>query len=392
MGRHAAVGPSLHLWANGYWYHRIPGVPGYHSTGTRDRAEAGEILKERLKSAADLTAPAARRTLGSYAAGFFIWDSCPHVRRLLDEGKEITRRWAGQQRRWLERYLLGIPDQNVPADPLAGKRLGEITRADLIAFRSRLLVKLGDKRNTANKVVGMLKVIFAEAGYREELNRDPSAGIGLVKEQRREPGIFTRDELAALFPAEGLGPWPDLQTFCAFQLAADLGMRRGEILALRWRAIDFGAGIVTIDEAWKGGHEIGTPKWGRKRQAALPATTAARLQELLEDSVRVASTDFVFCDLAGERRGETWWQKRFTAAMKRAGIDVRARRITPHSFRHTLNSILLTQGADPLKVRAALGWASSRIQERYLHVGVEDLRGVADMVDERRKEAENDGE
>jgi integrase len=45
--------------------------------------------------------------------------------------------------------------------------------------------------------------------------------------------------------------------------------------------------------------------------------------------------------LNGERFGETWRLKRFNAAMKNAGIDAKARHITPQSLRHTLNSLLL---------------------------------------------------
>jgi integrase len=37
-------------------------------------------------------------------------------------------------------------------------------------------------------------------------------------------------------------------------------MRRGELYALRWRHVDLEAKILHVDEAWKGGEEIGAPK------------------------------------------------------------------------------------------------------------------------------------
>ncbi len=158
-------------------------------------------------------------------------------------------------------------------------------------------------------------------------------------------------------------------------------MRRGEIIVLRWGNVDFEKARIYVREAWKGGDEIGAPKWGRKREFALPAFTAVKLAELKKDSLRTADKDFIFADLNGERLGETWWLHRFNAAMKKAEIDVKARHITPHSFRHTLNSLLLAAGADPMKVRLALGWASARIQENYLHLAVEQLKDVSDKVD-----------
>ena len=59
----------------------------------------------------------------SYAAPFFIWEKCPHVRRLVDEGKEITRRWADQQRGWLEKYVIG--DSEAAPDAFALKAIGK---------------------------------------------------------------------------------------------------------------------------------------------------------------------------------------------------------------------------------------------------------------------------
>jgi len=158
-------------------------------------------------------------------------------------------------------------------------------------------------------------------------------------------------------------------------------MRRGEILVLRWGSIDFDKARVYVNEAWKGGHEISTPKWGRKREFSLPSFCAVKLVELREDSLKIGPDDFIFSDVTRETYSVGWWSRRFASAMRKAGIDVKARGITPHSFRHTLNSLLLAAGADPMKVRLALGWASALIQENYLHLAVEQLKDVSAKVD-----------
>jgi len=111
-----------------------------------------------------------------------------------------------------------------------------------------------------NKALGIVKVIFQEALYREEINRDPTAGVGRIKERRKERGIFTVEELRALFPDHGYNPWQDVHDYTCFYLAAVTGLRRGEILALRWRHINFERQVLTVSEAWKGGNEIGPPK------------------------------------------------------------------------------------------------------------------------------------
>jgi predicted RecB family nuclease len=93
-----------------------------------------------------------------YAEPFFVWDRCPHIRRLREEGKSITRRHAKIQCQRLEKHVL--------LDPFASKQLAKITRADVLELRSRLLEK--NAPATVNKALGVVKVIFREALYREE--------------------------------------------------------------------------------------------------------------------------------------------------------------------------------------------------------------------------------
>ncbi len=92
-----------------------------------------------------------------------------------------------------------------------------------------------------------------------------------------------------------------------------------------------------------------------------------RLTELLKEihdlSIRIAPDDFVFGYDDGRMLGATWWLKRFDRGMTKAGIDKKYRNLVPHSFRHTLNTLLLDSGHDPAKIRASLGWSQERIQE-----------------------------
>jgi integrase len=386
MGRHAGVF-SLRHWENGFWYYRLPGMTSYKTTGIKgagkpaDRHQAELFVREKIKGSAPPGAPPARRTLREYAEPFFVWEICPHCKKLRDEGRQITRRHAHHQRLTLKKYLL--PDRIVE------KPLQEITRAEVLDFRGRLAELLPDHPNTANKALAVLKTILKEAFFREDIARDPTVGVGNLKEHRKEAGIFTAEELRAMFPAEGLGPWRTLQEKDVFLVAASTGMRRGEILALRWRFVDFEKHELRIVEAWKGGGELGDPKWGHKRKVHLDDFLAAALRDLWERRPpQLAGADaLVFCDLEGARLGDTWWMKSFTAAMKKVelgegpkakvGIDVRARGIKPHSFRHTVATLRRDAGEDPAKIRAALGWTNERTQGGYEHFEADMLRSDA---------------
>jgi hypothetical protein len=192
----------------GFWYYRLNRESGlvesdevtWHTTGCESRHDAESYLEDLLSDGHHADTPAKRQSFLQYSAPFFVWDRCPDIRRLREEGKSFTRRHARIQRQRLENHIL--------SDPFAAKRLSEITRADVLDLRSRLLAK--NAPATANKALGVVKVILREALYRQEIPRDPTAGVGKVKYRKEERGVFTAEEQRRLFPNHGYGPWRDL--------------------------------------------------------------------------------------------------------------------------------------------------------------------------------------
>jgi integrase len=189
-------------------------------------------------------------TLRKYAAPFFIWDRCPHVRRLVDEGKCLSRYHAKNMRSILKNHLF--------PDPICKLKGSAIKRADILDYRERLIGSKGSTR-TAQNAVSALRTILKEAYFREDIDRDPTQGIGVTTYRANEVGIFTEEELRTLFPAEPPGPWQDLYDYGVILTAATTGMRRGEILALTWECARFDRGTIDVVQARKDRHELGLP-------------------------------------------------------------------------------------------------------------------------------------
>jgi integrase len=358
------------------WYYRLSSDPKRvaHSTGTSNKGLARSLVDKMLTQ----EEPAeAGQTLRQFIEPYYVWDTCPHVRRLSAEGKQIGHAHVLNCRRLLER--------NVFKDAIADRQLLELRRADFIDFRDRLALVRGPR--TVNSTMAVLKAALQEGEYREEIPKNPALKIGSLQYQKRERGVFLQAELLALFGGDPPGPWRDLQARTCFLLAWSCGMRRGELYALRWRHIDLETRILRVDEAWKGGEEIGAPKWGRRREAPLAAAVVTSLQELRDDSLHTLPDDLIFCEDSGEMRSEQWWRDCFAEAMaavkvgEDVGIDVRARHLSPHSFRHTINTQLLNEEIDPGKIRDMLGWTNISTQDGYTHRRGEDLRESADVVD-----------
>ena len=353
-----------------FWYYKLGGWKGYKSTGKALKSDAISVALEALDAEKpDPSGP----TLRKYAAPFFVWETCPHVKRLVAEGKSITRYHVKDMRRILENHLL--------TDSIAKVRLGKLKRFHILDYRERLVEKL-DYTRTVQKAVGVLKTILKEAYFREDISRDPTVGIGVSRYQPKEIGAFTAEELKALFPAIPPGPWGDLTGYAVFLTAATTGMRRGEILALTWECVSFKEQTIEIRQAWKDRHEMGPPKWGKTRVTPIPVQLSATLKKVQKKSNNTKSGDLVFCYEDGARLGGTWWAKRFTSALERAEINRGGRNLRPHSFRHTLNSILREKGYDAAKIRAALGWSSEDVQDGYTHWNGSALDGQRTIVSE----------
>ena len=270
--------------------------------------------------------------------------------------------------------------KHVFSDPIAGKLLRDISRADVLDFRAKLVQSGELSGGSCNQIVGLLKIIFKEAVFRQDLIRDPTVGIGNIKENRKKAGTFSESELTLLFPVEGLGPWADALTFCCFFLDALTGMRAGEILALKWKFVDLQDSAIRLEEAWKDTYVIGPPKWDQKRVIPLPLFVCERLEQYKRERGDVSQDDLVFSYPDGRRLGNTWWIKRFHNALTKLSIDYKSRNLSPKSFRHTLNTLLLANGQSPEKVQATFGWRNQSTQEIYTHFGIDHLRDQSDLL------------
>jgi len=367
------------------FYYMLEGMTEWKSTGCTKRTDAENWVTERLKSWEPPTAPdPKRKTLREFIDPYFVWDRCPRIAERRADGKRISRQHADRQRAVIESHIL--------TDSIADLNVRKITRGDIRAFKKRLTDKHGKKR-VVNSVLGVLKAVFHDAAEQGVLREDPSRGIGQISYKKKEAGIFTAVELKELFPTDGLGPWKDKKEYTVFLTAATTGLRRGELLALRWKDIDFEKAEMHVERAWKDDTEIGEPKWGQERYVPLPVYTIQKLKEHRAASLHVLPDGLIFCYPDGSRLGTTWFGHRFNAAMDRyfqkkaeelhapALADWRKRALKPHSFRHSLNTLLRDQGVPDEKIRAALGWTNEATQRGYTHFGVEHLRGQAKIID-----------
>jgi integrase len=147
------------------------------------------------------------------------------------------------------------------------------------------------------------------------------------------------------------------------RLAAYAGLRRGELVALRWRDVDFGGRKIIVRRALSGEAEVRSTKSRRARQVPLPAQAAEALERLRCRQEFVGPDDYVFASRLGRRLDPTAVRRRFERARDTAGLEP----LRFHDLRHTYGSLLVAGGIDLPSVKAAMGHSHITTTERYLH-------------------------
>lgn len=171
----------------------------------------------------------------------------------------------------------------------------------------------------------------------------------------------------------------------AWKLLAATGMRRGELLGLRWGDVDFITGRVSVrrsaslikTEGQGDRIVVGPTKTGKPRVVDLDAQTLADLKAYRRDRgalfLTLARDDaFVISDINGEVRHPYRFSRRFTEAVeqtrRRLGTDALPT-IRLHDLRHTHATVLLSAGVPVKVVSERLGHASPTITLGvYAHV------------------------
>jgi integrase len=263
-----------------------------------------------------------------------------------------------------------------------GGKLAAISTADVARFLSVLDTERVSAR-TVNKHRQVLHAIFSYAGRTDTfgLRSNPVAGT----QKRREAGprpidTFTHEEIAAIARAaregahrgpprkgsseEATAEWQRInsQDAALFTVAAHTGLRRGELLALRWQDVSFAEARLTVERAVSGRTIASTTKSGRFRTVPLADQAAKELEALSRRERFTGRADLVFGRADGGPLDGSALRKRFARAQEAAGV--RTRRF--HDLRHTFGS-LAVRAFDPVAVQAMMGHASLRTTERYLH-------------------------
>ena len=234
--------------------------------------------------------------------------------------------------------------------------LGEITPLLIEKYRVKRL-ESDVTKSTVNREISIMKKMFNLAIDWNMLDSNPALKVKLFSEKgTAKERILTNDEEVGLLKES-----PDYLK-AVINTALNTGMRRGEVLNLRWKQVDFEKRFIKVEHT-------------KNETCRIIPINDSLYYDLLEIKKQKREGEYVF---PNPETGKPYLDLRgsFKSACTRAGIqDLRF-----HDLRHTFASRLVEKGIDLITVKDLLGHSSVKITERYTHSFQDQKRKAVNLL------------
>jgi integrase len=233
----------------------------------------------------------------------------------------------------------------------------------------------GKASKSISNYTGLLYSMFVYAEKRGWARANP---VALADKPRIEPRdsdiryleIGELETLIGAVPDDELGAVERV----LYRTAAMTGLRRGELLALRWRDVDWPSGLIRVRRNYTRG-EFGTPKSRRSSRAVpLADVVAGELERHFQRSQFTCDDDLVFAHpLLGSVLDPSKLRKRFQKAAQLAGL----RPVRFHDLRHTFGTRMAAAGAPMRAIQEWMGHRDSRTTSLYADYAPDASQGAS---------------
>lgn len=366
--------PRLKSSKHGSWFYVVELSPG--QDGKRRQQRRGGFPNQRAAE------DALNTVVSQLSAGTFVNSGRLPVGQYLDEwlaGKAKLRpSTRTSYRQHIDLYLKPM--------------LGHIRLTDLRANHVEAMVTSlrGEPRNlgvaTTRRVFATLRGSLNKAQRQGLIAMNPCAYVELESEEehRRPSVVWTAEQVGAFLDAI-----EDHRLALLYEVTVKAGLRRGEVIGLRWSDLDLDNGVLLVTQnvvQVGGALHIGTPKTKKSTRrvpldddtiAALREHRKRQLEERLFLGVEWKQTDRVFARPDGEGLMPEYVSRTFRNLVEKADLP----RIRLHELRHTSASLALAAGVPPRVVSERLGHSTIAItQNIYTHIFDELSRDAADKI------------
>lgn len=226
------------------------------------------------------------------------------------------------------------------------KKLSEITIEDIDIYKRRRFEDNAKPGTVARELVVIRNMFYQARKWRRFFGENPVSQSGMSEVHNQVERIFSPEEEERLLKVCS----PYLRNIIV--TALNTGMRKLEILSLKWEYIDLESNVIVIPQ---------TNTKNRKTRR-VPVSSALR-KTLIEQKLMSGGSEFVFPSKDSKNGHLSWLRRSFTTACRRAGIQG----LRFHDMRHTAATRLVEKGVHLHAVSKLLGHSAVKITERYSH-------------------------
>lgn len=277
-------------------------------------------------------------------------------------------------------YKVNIENHIIPA--IGHILLQKLQPIDLQKFYSKMLEEKNLSPSSISYVHATLRKCLNEAMKMQYVSRNVAMQVTTPKARKYNAQFLNTDEIKELLQSLQM-----TDIYIPTLIAIYLGLRRGEVLGLMWKDVDFEKGLVTVSRAYiptPNGNVISNLKTEKSnRVIGVPDNLIAILKEEQQKQVRNKAiygmnyNDYVCCKNDGTHISPDYWYKHFKKVLASNWLkDMRL-----HDLRHTNASLMLKAGVNMKVASERLGHTTIGItMDLYSHIDEELQRDAADKL------------
>jgi integrase/recombinase XerC len=258
----------------------------------------------------------------------------------------------------LDQFILFLSEQGLPSDTTL------VTSADIRSWVVSLLNNNEYTSASVHRKISCLRVYYRYLRKQGVITRDPLDKVVLPKRKKTLPSFVSESSMSDLLDFQSFGEdFPSVRDKTILEMLYLTGMRRAELIGLRFMDIDLSEGMIKV-----------TGKRNKQRIIPIVLPFKRRLEEYIKarNESGVADTGGWF--FITDKGNKLYDKFVYNLVNRYLSMVTTIEKKSPHVLRHTFATHMLNHGADLNSIKELLGHANLSATQIYTHNSFEKLK------------------